>query len=357
MHRLIFTTCTFHIFISSCLAQTLDTEKYLEERLNDYSKDHPGVSITVIKGEDILWRKDVGIANIDTGKPVLETTKFNIYSTSKFIVGLAYLKLVYNQDISLNEKIRDIDSSLPEEYDDITIGHLLNHTSGIRHYKGKKDWINFANLNCESPMDAMQYFIDDPLDSSTGEKQLYTTYGMVVLSHILEKITDQNFQDAINDILPFSSDLELDGVDKAKATPYVRKGKEFKEYLDLNAKCKFGGGGFIATSNQLAEAGQMLYSGEIAPLSEIKQLFRQQWQDDKNSGIAFGTGAGISNESFRKPDILYIALGGGSPGGRSYLFTVADLQISVAITANMEGDGEDSYQLARDIIMKIAEGE
>lgn len=354
MKRIVLTLCVLLMVIPSAIAQSIgaDNEKFIEERFNIFSKDYPGTSLTVIQGNNI-WRKNIGKANIETGEITTEATKFNIYSTSKFIIGLAYLKLVYNKDITLDKKIRDIDPSLPKSYSEITLEHLLTHTSGIRHYNGRKDWMNFAELECESPEDAMKYFINDPLDARPGEKELYTTYGMVVLSHILEKITGKNFQDAVNDLLPFSSILELDGHNKSKATPYVKMGKTFKEYPNLNAKCKFGGGGFIATSDQLAEAGQMLFNGEIAPLNAIKELFKRQWKHDKNSGTAFGTGSGISNESFGKQDVLYIALGGGSPGGRSYLFVVADLEISVAITANLEGDGDEAYELAKEIIMKI----
>ena len=319
-----------------------------------YSKDYPGVSVSIIKGDSFMWKKSFGKYDIEDAKPVSEKTKFNIYSTSKFITGLAFLKLVQEGKISLDQKINTIDPDLPKAYSKITIKHLLTHTSGIRHYQGKKDWIRFGSLMCDSPKEAMEFFIDDPLKAIPGQKEIYTTYGMVTASHILEKITGKKFQDAINYLLPFSTTLELDGANKSKATPYIRKGDKFKVYPDLNAKCKYGGGGFIASADQLAEAGQMLFSEEIAPLDQIKSHFKTQWQKDAKSGIAFGTGAGISDESFGRPDVLYIAQGGGSPGGRSYLFVVADLEISVAITANLQGNGDDAYELAFDLIKKIA---
>jgi len=343
--------CAYSFLISSCLAQSLDinTKQYLEKRFGEYSKDYPGVSITVIQGEDILWRKDVGQADIDEKLKVTPKTKFNIYSTSKYILGLAYLKLTVQGKISVDQKIRDIDPTLPVSYDEITIKHLLTHTSGIRHYEGRKDWIRFAELNPISPGEAIEYFINDPLKSEPGEKEIYSTYGMVLASHLLEKITNKDFETAINDLLRFSEPLELDGIGANKAANYIKKGKK----IDVNAKSKYGGGGFLASSDQLAEAGQMLFNESIAPLEDIKMIFKSQWKKDSLNGVAFGTGAGIAKESFGQSDVFYFGLGGGSPGGRSYLFVVADLKLSVAITANLEGDGDDAYQLAFDFIKKL----
>lgn len=338
--------------LTQTIGQKLDAslKKDISNRIEQYVTDYPGVSVSIIAGKSFVYRNTYGFSDIESKKSVTSETKFNIYSTSKFITGLAFLKLISEGKVDLDQKIISIDPGLPGPYSEITIRHLLTHTSGIRHYEGRKDWINFASLKCESPLDAMQYFTNDPLEAVPGEKEIYTTFGMVVASHILEKITGKTFEDAINDLLSFSTPLELDGENKSKATPYIVKKKEFKPFPDLNAKSKYGGGGFIASSDQLAQAGQMLFNEVLAPLEQTKLLCKEQWGEGKTNGMAFSTGAGISDESFGQADVLYAALGGGSPGGRSYLFVVADLEISVAITANLEGEGEDAYQLAMDII-------
>lgn len=351
MKKLSLALFAFSIISFFGFAQNLDvpTVTYLDERLNQYAGDYPGVSITIIQDDQILWRKDVGHANIDEKLKVTPKTKFNIYSTSKYILGLAYLKLVVQGNVSLDQKIKDIDPLLPVSYDEITIRHLLTHTSGIRHYEGRKDWMEFADIISKSPAEAIEYFINDPLKSEPGKQEIYSTFGMVLASHIIEKITNKDFETAINDLLQFSEPLELDDVGAKKAVNYIKKDKK----INVNARSKYGGGGFIASSYQLAEAGQMLFNESIAPIEDIKNLFKTHWKQDSSNGIAFGTGAGIAKESFGHPDVLYIAIGGGSPGGRSYLFVVADLKLSLAITTNMEGNGDDAYQLAFDIIKKL----
>ncbi len=327
---------------------------FADAAVTAYSKAYPGVSVSVSGNGAIVWNKTVGFRDLEAREQVSRSTKFNIYSTSKFISGLAFLKLAYEQGLDfLDQDIRQIDPSLPLHYEGITIRHLLTHTSGIRHYKGRKDWIQFSDLRCDSPADAVAYFADDPLKDEPGGKSIYTTFGMTLASHLLEKITGKKYEDALNGLIPFSEKVRVDDVAADKAKPYIRKGKQFEVIKGLSAECKYGGGGLIASSDQLVEAGQFLYDGSIAPLEEIKRLLATQYPPGEERGTSFGMGNGIT-ASFNGQKVLYANMGGASPGGRSYLLVLADLQVAVAITTNCEGDGEQAYQLSMALAKKFA---
>lgn len=325
-------------------------ERELEQLISDYASQFPGMSVTMIKGDSILFQREYGFSAKNIR--VVPDTKFNIYSTSKFITGIAFLKLIHDGVITLDQSLDTIDNELPATLKPITVGQLLSHTSGIRHYKGKRDWFRFASLNTGKPSEALEYFISDPLVFEPGTDSEYTTYGFVLASHILEKITGKDFEDAINDILPFSSRLELDSTEAKKAHNYIKLLWMKRVHNDINARSKFGGGGFIASSFELAEAGSMLFDNKIMELDSVKELYRMQWDGSEN-GFAFGSFAGISNESFGQPDVLYMNIGGGAPGGRSYLIVVPDLKISVALAGNYKADGETAYNVLMDAVQLL----
>lgn len=327
---------------------------FAHEKVEAFAQDYPGLSISISLDGNIAWTKNVGYKDLESQEPVTDDTQFNIYSTSKMITGLAYLHLVYKDEIeNINQKIREIDPDLPSSYDDITINHLLQHTSGIRHYKGKKDWISFADLRCSSPREAMTYFINEPLKSTPGQKKTYTTFGIVVASHLLEKITGLSYIDAINDLVPLSTPLLLDSETADKATPYVRSKKSYEVYPNLSAECKYGGGGLLASSQQLAEACQLLYDGSIVPLEDIKKLMMQEWESGEKSGMSYAMGCGVAESSLGDQPVLFLAMGGASPGGRSYILVLTDLKIAIALTTNCEGDGDKAYTLAITLAKKI----
>ncbi len=331
-------------------ADSDDIRSFAEEQVAAFAEDYPGVSVSVSHRGRIVWNTTHGYRDLERQLPVEPTTKFNIYSTSKFITGLAFLKLVHSGQLeSLDVRVRDLDPTLPITYDAMTLRHLLTHTSGIRHYNGKQDWKRFADLRCASPAEAVAYFANDPLKAPPGQEEIYTTYGMVLASHLLEKITGLDYLAALNQLLPFRTPLELDSETAEKAVPYRRKGKNYRVYPGLSAECKYGGGGLIASSDQLAQAGQFFYDSSVVPLEELKQLLQADWPTGATSGVSFAIGSGIS-ESVG----LHANQGGASPGGRSYLLVLAEQEVAVAITTNCEGDGEKSYELALALAKRFA---
>ena len=349
-----------NVFLITCIvaisfhskAQVLpdSVRTFAEKEVQEFAKDYPGVSVSVSLDGSIIWNKTMGFSNINRKNLVTRNTKFNIYSTSKLITGLAYLKLIHSGQLSsLNVRVCEIDPDLPHSYKNIEVRHLLTHTSGIRHYKSDEDWRSFSNLRCENPAEALKYFINDPLEFEPGEKELYTTFGMVLASHLLEKMTGLKYIDAINNLLPFTKKLLLDNENINKATPYKRVGEKYEEIMSLSAECKYAGGGLIASSVELVEAGQIFYSDSFIPFNELKKLIKSQYSE-KNpyGGISFAMG------TYSKGEILNATMGGASPGGRSYLLIYADLKVAIAITTNCQGDGEKSLQLSRALAKKFA---
>ena len=345
--------CISVIYLDLNAQVVLDSVRtFAEKEVQEFAKDYPGVSVSVSLNGNIVWDKSMGFSDINRKTPVTRNTKFNIYSTSKLITGLAFLKLIHSRQLSsLNVGVCEIDPDLPDSYKNIEVRHLLTHTSGIRHYKNDEDWRSFSNLRCKNPAEALRYFMNDSLEFKPGEKELYTTFGMVLASHLLEKITKLKYIDAINNLLPFTKKMLLDNENINKATPYKRvDGGRYEEIVNLSAECKYAGGGLIASSNQLVEAGQIFYSESFIPFNELKKLIKSQYfEKNPFGGISFAMG------TYSKGDILNATMGGASPGGRSYLLVYADLKVAVAITTNcQEGGGEKLLQLSRVLAKKFA---
>lgn len=343
-------TCAFY-----SIAQNIpdSVRIFAEQKIQEYAKDYPGVSVSISLDGKIAWNKSIGYRNLETKEPVTSDTKFNIYSTSKFITGLAYLKLAHTEGIEIvDRKVREIDPTLPESYKDITIRHLLNHTSGIRHYTSEKDWIQFSDLRCNSPAEALEHFINDPLTSVPGEKESYTTFGLTLASHLLGKLTGLKYQDALNELVPFTQELLLDNENSDKAIPYVKAGTKFKVVENLSAECKYGGGGLIASSDQLVEAGQILYDESFIPLDDVKEMLKSQYPEGETAGVSFAMASRIYEDGNLRAN-----MGGASPGGRSFLMVLAKQKVAVAITTNCEGDGDVAFDLAFALAKKFAGSE
>jgi CubicO group peptidase (beta-lactamase class C family) len=96
----------------------------------------PGLSISIVKDEHIVWEKYFGHANIDEDIFVDESTMFILSSISKTITVTALMQLFEDDLFMLDD---DIDDYLPFDVNHpdyqstpITFKMLLSHTSGIK---------------------------------------------------------------------------------------------------------------------------------------------------------------------------------------------------------------------------------
>ena len=123
-----------------CFAQSKtfsEVDKAFKE-LND--KRAFNGSVLVAKNGKIIYQNMIGFADMEHGVPINRDTKFELASLSKPFTALLVLQLVEKGKLKLEAKVSDY---IPEfrrsDSGEITIHHLLSHTSGLQ---------DFVGLNC-----------------------------------------------------------------------------------------------------------------------------------------------------------------------------------------------------------------
>lgn len=107
-----------------------------EARVNQFVKAEmrrakvPGVSLAVIKDGKPLIVKSYGFANLEHRTPVTPETFFQSASVGKQFTAFAVMLLVEEGKVDLNEKIGKY-LDVPDTWQNITVRHLLTHTSGL----------------------------------------------------------------------------------------------------------------------------------------------------------------------------------------------------------------------------------
>lgn len=299
------------------------------ERLFDAVAAHyPALNVTVRRRGAIVWERTGGTAR-DPRDGV--ERDYNFYSTAKMLTGLAYARLE-QEGLDLGRSVRTIDPQLPAAYQPVTLRHLLTHTSGVRHYRqGGEDWVAFSARRCAVPADALPHFIDDPLSFPPGERLQYSSYGFVLLSHLLVRVTGEPTYDAaMRRVLgdAYTEQTDRQGADKGVA--YLSQNGAFTPMPNLSAECKFGAGGLIASARDLALTGEALYAGRIVDLARAPGVFAPT---SATNPFAYGAVVRVVD------GIHTIGHSGGSPGGRGYLEVWMEPRVAVGLTGNVEGPG------------------
>jgi len=95
-------------------------------------KDGPGCVVGVVQKGKLLYSAAFGLADLDARTPITTETQFNVASMSKQFTAAALFFLVEGGKLELADSVRRLVPELPAYADNVTVGDLLHHTSGLR---------------------------------------------------------------------------------------------------------------------------------------------------------------------------------------------------------------------------------
>ena len=89
-------------------------------------------NILVAENGEIIFQKSYGYSDFDTKRMLNDTSVFELASVSKQFTATGILLLMDKGKLKLTDSLRQYFPELP--YSNITIYHLLTHTSGLPDY-------------------------------------------------------------------------------------------------------------------------------------------------------------------------------------------------------------------------------
>ena len=130
---------------------------------------------------------------METGTPVRIGTVFDVASVTKPFTATAILMLVEAERLRLDDPITKFVSDAPATWKDVTIRHLLSHTSGIRGGA----WVECegAPLLYISGKRYLQDFIGSPLLFPPGHGAAYSDPAYFLLGMVIEKVSGLTYRD------------------------------------------------------------------------------------------------------------------------------------------------------------------
>jgi len=152
-------------------------------------------------------------------------TNFRMASVAKQFIAFSVLCLAESGAVNINTKLSQIFNDLPEYMQDITIRHLLTHTSGIRDYEDR------PNIGRKQITDSQVFAYLKTLKSGyfkPGTKYRYSNGGYIILGQVIEKISGQKLSSFVRSsvLLPVgmhNSLIYTQGVSKIKNRAYGHK--------------------------------------------------------------------------------------------------------------------------------------
>lgn len=155
--------------------------------------------VLVIERNKVIYENYVGYADFSTKIPNSAANRFPIASISKLFTATAILQLKERGRLEVTDPVN---KHLPDfPYPDITIRHLLSHTSGLPPYNAYFDTIRqldparvFSNRDFLPGLTARRR----PLVYQPGEKGNYDNINYIVLALVIEKLSGETYSDYVS---------------------------------------------------------------------------------------------------------------------------------------------------------------
>ena len=269
----------------------------------------PGVAVVLIRDARVLYRKDVGMADLERHTRINPNTQFLIGSMTKQFTAMAVMILKDRGKLRFEDSLAMFCPEFPPYARTITIRHLLNHTSGLPDYEelllGKVDYDKLLTSS-KGPRAAHEFTSAEALQVlsrqktlgfSPGAKWEYSNSGYAVLAQIVERVSGKRYaeflKETIFDPLGMHDTLVVDERRQdvpRLATGYGKRNGTWQNIMYSPVNFIYGEDGIYSTVNDLFQWDQALYTDRLVQRSTLQMAFAPGHTNDGKETDTYLTG-------------------------------------------------------------------
>ncbi|MFE0384320.1 serine hydrolase domain-containing protein [Streptomyces bungoensis] len=314
-----------------------------------------------ITGRAGHWSGTSGAGNLETGQGVPPNGHIRIGSISKVFTATIVLQIAAEHRIDLDEPVqRYLPGVLPADLPPVTVGQLLNHTSGLpggahdpEFGDGSPEWFAANRRKSFTPQQVIDLMAGQPMQFAPGTAQQYNGMNYYVAGLLIEKITGHTFADevrsritrplALHDTyVPDADDPRLpsphsDGYLTVKSSDGTTRPVDVTE----QSPWPWAEGGMISTPVDLDRFMTALFRGRLLPPAEQAELFTvpdvpsfhsSQCRTEADAGRACMT-MGLMRVKASNGVVVW-GKTGSRPGYTSGVFSTRDLSRTIVYSVN-----------------------
>jgi D-alanyl-D-alanine carboxypeptidase len=288
----------------------------------------PGLAVGVVRDGKLVKGQGYGLASVELGTPVRTDTLFQMASITKSFTACAVMVMVQDGALSLDDKLSKHVEGTPETWKDITIRHLLSHTSGL---PGGDPLPGETPLSCQEIMKAS---IDMKMNSPTGEKYLYSNLGLALAGLIIEKKTGKRWDLFLQDRLLKPAGMtatrccNTTDIIPHRAAGYHRNGKTLENAVVFRRESPSGG--LLSSVEDMARWEAALLGDKILS-KESKDLLWTPAVLKNGTKLHYGLGWMLGTYHGKK----VIQHSGSRPGFITYFGRYPEDHLAVIVLTNL----------------------
>jgi CubicO group peptidase (beta-lactamase class C family) len=316
----------------------------LEQTLNASTEKQAFSGVISIRQKDhVLYARAAGYADRSNKIENSLETRFGIASGTKFFTALAIGKLIEAQRLSFSTPLKDcITLNFPRYSQEITIRHLLTHTSGIPDYYDEDKIEDFDNFTLSipwyalrGPRDYLATFPDEAMKFAPGERFSYSNGGYILLGVVIEELTGMKYQDFVEQSIfkaigmSHSGYFAMNKLPEKTAMGYVEEAEGWRTNIFNLPIVGASDGGAFTTVRDITTLWKAFWSYQILS-KDLVEIYAQPYVKAETEGehTYYGHGIWVCEEAGRTRE-EYILGGDAGVSFMSRINRVNEMQVTV----------------------------
>lgn len=321
--------------------------------------EQPGFVVAVYKDGAVAFKKGYGLANFDYNIPMTPQTVIDIASVAKQFTAASIILLENEGKLSFEDPLEIYIPELPKYFEgEITIDHLLHHTSGLKDYLDLMELAQISRDNYITEQDILEVIAKQRnLNFPPGEKYQYSNSGYFLLAKIVSRISGKSFgdfvQERILEPLGMKNSLVYDDrkrIIKDRAVGYSK----VHERIIINHHYDFAVGGdgqFYTTIEDFFKWNQNFEENIIGNGTLVEKITTP---GILNSGDTIEYARGLYIKKYN--GLRTLEHSGSWGGARSYYLRIPEKDYAVAVFGNYSGlDAVSIGKKVTDIVLDMPE--
>ena len=316
-----------------------------------------GLSVGASRGDDVLFSRSFGVADLATKAAATAQTVYPISSMTKTFTAAAVMQLVQAGQLKLSDPVGRYVDGLPWGQK-VTIAEPLDHTSGIPDYINSRP--SLLGKDCPAPSGStagctklsssqvVGWISDQPLGFVPGTQFSYSSSNYYLLGLVIERVSGQSYLSYLKSHILSPLGLTHTGMCPASPRPpqlavgYVPSSASPPVWTNLGeggipSSDGFAAGELCSDVGDLLNWGNDLAHGRVVSAASYAQMTTPvRLAGGTTSPYGYGLQLGGPQGGFigEFGDQPYVGHTGGQPGFTSVLVHFTDQNLNIVLLFN-----------------------
>lgn len=350
--RVLFVKLTSATLLLCCFHPAVRADAVDDFVTTQMQKRHiPGLSLAVIKEGKVVKMRGYGLASVELGSPATENSVYQIASMTKSFTATAIMMLVEDGKLGLDDKITAHLDGLPVAWGEITIRHLLTHTSGL-----VSDPVPWSLETVGRPYtreELLKIITGAPLQFPPGTMYRYANSDYYLLALIIEKAGGKSYGEFLSERIFTPLGMTATRANDpweivpGRVSGYGWEHDKLNIPPSIHPSQMLGSGNLLSTVVDLAKFDAALMGGRLLRKTSLEQI----WAPAKINGAETGYGLGWAISDYRGHKI--VGHGGNVPGFAAQLFHFVDDGTTIVLLCNKFRGDDSPYKLSLRLATRI----